>query len=175
MLSLGCRSHCPDEAFVWQRLAAAHPDIQMVSASALETAYLRELARPRAAAALAFAFAATALIAAAAGLFSLLSSSVVRRRHEFGIRAALGASPADIRQLVLRSGLAVALPGIGIGTVGGLLLARVLASLQYGVTMMDPWNGAIVIAVLALAIAGASWRPTQHAVRTNAALLLKEE
>lgn len=175
MLSLRCGGNCPDTALVWQRLAAAQLGVQVVEAGALENAYFRELARPRAAAALAFAFAATALIAAAAGLFSLLSYGVTRRRHEFGIRAAIGASPADIRRLVLRDGLAVALTGIGIGTFTGLSLARVVASLQYDVTMTDPLSCAIVISMLALAIAGASWRPTQEAVRTDPALLLREE
>jgi ABC-type antimicrobial peptide transport system permease subunit len=56
-------------------------------------------------------------VLAAAGLFSVLTYAVGRRRREFGIRSALGASPAHIRRLVLRDGLLVTLSGVAIGTL----------------------------------------------------------
>jgi predicted permease len=175
MLSMRCEGTCPDPVLVRQRLAAAQPGVQVESVKALDEAYFRELARPRAAASLAFAFAATALVAVAAGLFSLLSHGVARRRREFGIRMALGASPADVRRLVWHDGLAVTLIGIGIGTVAGLSLARVLASLLFDVTMTDPLSWVIVVGVLALTIAAASWHPTRAAVRAAPVVLLREE
>jgi ABC-type antimicrobial peptide transport system permease subunit len=165
---------CPDPTLLRHRLTVAHPAIKVFRAAVLEDAYSKELARPRAAAALAFSFASTALAAAAAGLFSVLSYSVARRRRELGIRFVLGASPADARRQVLREGATIALPGIALGMAGGLLLSRALSSLQYGVTMTDPVSCAVIVTVLALTIAGASWYPTRDAGRTDPAVLLRE-
>lgn len=166
---------CLDATLLRQRLAAGHPGVRVMSARTLDAAYSRELARPRATAALAFAFAVTALLAAAAGLFSVLSYSIARRRRELGIRIAFGASPAAVRRLVLRDGLLITLTGTAIGAVGGLSLARVLASLQYGATMNDPVSFAFVVAVVAVTVAVASWHPTRNAARTDPASLLREE
>jgi len=170
----GPQGSCLDPTLLRHRLTAGHPAIKVFRAAGLEDAYAKELARPRAAAALALSFASTALAAAAAGLFTVLSHSVARRRRELGIRAALGASPADARRQVLREGTSIALPGIVLGIAGGLLLSRALASLQYGVTMTDPVSWAVIVTVLALTIAGASWYPTRDAARTDPAVWLRE-
>ena len=94
-----------------QTITASNAGIELHRIAPLEDAYAESLSRPRAAAALAFAFAAIAMTAAAAGLFGVLTYAVGRRRREFGIRSALGASPASIRALVLRDGVTVAVAG----------------------------------------------------------------
>ena len=175
MLSIRCDRACPDPALVRQRLTATHPAVHVVEVRALDDAYFEQLARPRAAAALAFAFAAIAVLAAAGGLFSVLSYAVGRRRREFGIRSALGASPVQIRRVVLRDGLGVALIGATLGSFAALILARSLASLQYGVTVSDPLSWAVVVGVLALTTIAASWRPARQAMRLDPVLLLREE
>jgi putative ABC transport system permease protein len=174
MLSLKCQGTCPDEGILRRQLSAV-PLALVQSVRLPERYYLRELARPRAAAALAFGFAVTALVAAGAGLFSLLSYAVTRRRREFGIRAALGASAASLRGLVWRDAFMVLVVGVGLGLVGGASLARVMTSLLYGVTLADPINWAIVIGTIVLAVAAASWRPARTAVRADPLLLLREE
>jgi putative ABC transport system permease protein len=141
----------------------------------LDDVYFEELARPRATAALGFTFAAIAVLAAAGGLFSVLSYAVGRRRREFGIRTALGASPVQIRRLVLRDGLVVALTGIAIGAAAAWPLARALASLQYGVTMSDSVSWAAVLTLLGLTTLAASWRPARTAAGCDPILLLREE
>jgi hypothetical protein len=175
MLSLRCGASCPDPLLVRQRLTAALPGVRVSGAQALADVYAGQLARPRAAAAVAFWFAVIALIASATGLFSLLSQSVARRRREFGIRTALGASPSDIRLLVWRDALVITLAGSGIGTIVGLSLARLMSSLLFDVTVADPLSWSIVISVLVLSAASASWRPTRVAVLTGPMLLLREE
>jgi hypothetical protein len=175
MLSVRCTGTCPGAALIRQRIAAGHPAIQIVNVRALDDVYFEQLARPRASAALGVAFAGMAVLAAAGGLFSVLSYAVARRRREFGIRTALGASPAQIGRLVLRDGTAVALTGLAIGALGVWSLARALMSLQYGVTMSDPHTWFIVIGLLALTIAAASWRPARHAMLVDPVLLLREE
>ena len=177
MVSVRCGSPalCPDAAVVRQRLGAAHPAVRPVEVQPLDEAYLEQLARPRAAAALGFAFAVIAVVAAASGLFSVLSYAVGRRRREFGIRAALGASPAQMRSFVLRGGLAVASIGIAVGGVAAILLGRALSSLQYGVTLWDPVSWVTVLGVLALTTLLAMWRPARQAMRVDPVTLLRED
>jgi predicted permease len=175
MMSLRCSGTCPGAALIRQRIAAGQPAVRIVNVHALDDVYFEQLARPRASAALGVAFAGMAVLAAAGGLFSVLSYTVARRRREFGIRTALGASPAQIGRLVLRDGTAVALTGLAIGAVGAWSLARALMSLQYGVTMNDPHTWGIVIGLLASTTAAASWRPARHAMLVDPVLLLREE
>jgi ABC-type antimicrobial peptide transport system permease subunit len=137
--------------------------------------YAREIVRPRASAALAVAFAVIALAAAAGGLLSVLAYAVNRRRREFGIRAALGASPGQIRRVVIREGLLVAAVGLTIGSVFAATLARGLTSLQYGVTSADPLSWSIVVGSIVLVAVVASWGPARAAARVDPLVLLREE
>jgi predicted permease len=175
MMSIRCGATCPDPAVIRQQVRATHPAIRVVEVQALGDVYFEQLARPRAAAALGFAFAGVAIFAAAGGLFSVLSYAVGRRKREFGIRAALGASPHQIRRVVLRDGLVVAVSGVVIGSVAAWSLGRALVSLQYGVTITDPLTWTIVVGVLGLTALLASWRPAQQAMRADPVLLLREE
>jgi predicted permease len=175
MMSARCGDPCPDPAVVRQRLTTAHPAIRVHEVRSLDTVYFEQLARPRAAAALGFAFAAIATLAAAGGLWSVLSYAVGRRRREFGIRTALGASPVQIRQTVLREGLLVALPGLAIGVTAAAALGNALASLQYGVTVADPVSWAIVLGLLIGTVAAASWRPAREAMRLDPLVSLRED
>ena len=175
MMSIRCGAACPDAAVVRQQVLATHSGVRVVDVQALEDVYFEQLARPRAAAALGFAFAGVAVLTAAGGLFSVLSYSVGRRKREFGIRAALGASPAQIRHLVLRDGIVVAMSGVAIGSIAAWSLGRVLASLQYGVTIADPLTWTVVLAVLGFTTLIASCRPARQAMRADPVLLLREE
>ena len=175
MMSLRCATSCPDDAVVRHRIAQAQPRAPVNEVRELDDIYFEQLARPRASAALAFAFAAIALIAAAGGLFSVLSYAVGRRRREFGIRTALGATPAQIRRVVLQDGLQVAVVGIALGTIAAWSLGRGLRSLQYGVSTSDPVSWAIVLGVLTMTILAASWRPARDAVRADPLALLRED
>ena len=175
MMSVRCGDPCPDPAVVRQRLTTAHPAIRVHEVRSLDTVYFEQLARPRAAAALGFAFAAIATLAAAGGLLSVLSYAVGQRRREFGIRTALGASPVQIRQTVLREGLLVALLGLAVGVTAAAALGNALASLQYGVTVADPVSWAIVLGLLTGTVAAASWRPAREAMRLDPLVSLRED
>lgn len=175
MMSVGCGATCPDPAQVRHALKTSHPAIRVNEVSTLDSAYAEHLARPRAAAVLAFAFASIAVLAAAGGLFSVLSYAVGRRRREFGIRAAVGASPAHLGRVVLREGALITFAGIAIGSMGSIALGRALASLQYGVAASDPVSWALVIALLVLTALAAGWRPAREAIRTDPVVLLREE
>jgi len=174
-LNVGCQGRCPDEAVIRKQIIAVVPGANIVRMGLLSEQYREELARPRAAAALAGTFAVIAVVAAAGGLFSVLSYAVGRRRREFGIRAALGASPRQIRGLVLRDGVRVAALGIGAGIAASVALARVIASLQYGVTGFDPISWTLVLGLLVATTILASWRPARAAARVDPVTLLRED
>jgi putative ABC transport system permease protein len=141
----------------------------------MDERYAADLAQPRATASLAFAFAAVSLIATGGGLFSALSHSVGRRRREFGIRFALGASTRAVRTLVLRESAAVLLVGAAVGVLASWAVASTLASIQYRVSVSDPISWLAVLGVLTLASLMACWRPVRAAGQIDPVALLKEE
>ncbi len=175
MLSMRCASRCPSEGVVRARLLDVAPQADVSSVTRVDDAYARDLAEPRATAALGFAFAWIALLTASAGLFSVLSYAVGRRRREFGVRVALGAAPGRIRRLVLREAVGVAVTGLALGSAGAWLLMRTLASLQYGVSMTDPSTWLFVLAAITVTTMIAAWWPSRQAMRVDPATLLRED
>jgi ABC-type antimicrobial peptide transport system permease subunit len=160
---------------VRQKIRAAHSALTVNDVDALDDLYFEQLAQPRAVAALGFTFATIAVLAAAAGLFSVLTYAVGRRKREFCIRSALGASPAQIQTLVMRDGLLVALAGVAVGSIAAWSLARAIASFQYGVSLDDRSTWLVVLGVITVTTIAASWRPARSATRVNPVLLLKDE
>jgi ABC-type antimicrobial peptide transport system permease subunit len=99
----------------------------------------------------------------AVGLYSVLAYSVALRTREIGVRMALGASP---RQLVLGfvgDGFGLMVPGIVVGLAASLALTRLLGSLLYGVTPIDPLTYAAVSLLLLVVGTFASWLPARQA------------
>lgn len=120
------------------------------------------------------AFAATALILAAIGIYGLLAYSVEQRRQEMGIRRALGARPADILSLVLREGLGLTLAGIAAGLAGAFLIGRAQEALLYHVSPTDPIIY-VGMALLFLAVALiASYLPARRAIEVDPVVAIRE-
>ena len=74
--------------------------------------------------------AAVALALGMIGIYGVLAYLVTLRRHEFGVRLALGAQPGSLLRLVLGQGLGLVAIGIAIGLVGAVMLTRVLLALS---------------------------------------------
>src|SRR5206468_25942 len=121
------------------------------------------LARPRTYAVLLGGFAGFSLVIAAVGLFGALSYSVAQRSREIGVRAALGARPADIVRLVLRQALAIAAGGLAIGLWLAFVLTRYLSAFLYGVTTHDAATFVLVPLGLTLVAAIAAAVPARRA------------
>ena len=136
--------------------------------------YLNHLRIPRAMAVLGALFTVVAVLTAAGGLFSVMSQTVARRRREFGIRSALGASPGHMRAAVYRDALMVAAMGIAVGAAGGWFVARALAAFQYGVSIADPSLWALVLGTIAITSFAAVWWPARQAARVDPVKLLRE-
>jgi putative ABC transport system permease protein len=120
-------------------------------------------------------FAATALAMALVGAYGIIAYSVARRRHEIGIRMALGAQRGEIVGMVVRQGMTVALTGIGVGVAAALGLTRLMASLLYDVQPNDPQIFAAVAVMLAVTTLIASWAPARKAARVDPLIALRYE
>ncbi len=120
-------------------------------------------------------FAMLALLLACAGIYGVLSFVTVRRTQEFGIRTALGASRADIIRMVVGGGAIPVLAGIAVGLAGALALTRVIQSMLFQTSPMEPSTllgvGAVFLAVGITACFIPAWR----AARVDPIVALRQE
>jgi ABC-type antimicrobial peptide transport system permease subunit len=124
---------------------------------------------------LAAAFAAAALLLAGVGLYGVVAYSVAQRRREFGVRLALGAQPGQVRALVVRQGVRVAVAGLAFGIPAAILVARLIRTQLFGVTPHDPLSYTAAIVILFTAAVAASWFAARRAASANALEALKAE
>jgi putative ABC transport system permease protein len=102
-----------------------------------------------------------------------MAQAVGQRAHEFGVRQALGATSGDIIRLVFSSAAMMTTTGLITGAVLAFVSTRLLASLLYDVTALDPLTFSGVAMLLALAAAAAAYVPTRRATRISAAQALR--
>jgi predicted permease len=121
------------------------------------------------------AFAALALVLAAAGIYGVLSYSVRRRLREIGIRLALGATVSDVVRLVVLEGMRPTAIGVAIGIAGALAFARVVSTMIFGVHPTDAATYASVGALLATVSLFACIIPAWRATRVQPLKVLREE
>jgi predicted permease len=121
------------------------------------------------------AFGAAALLLASVGLYGVISYTVGRRTHEFGVRMALGAEPRDVLRLVLRQGLALALAGVAAGVLASLAAARLMSSLLYEVSASDPFIFVLVPVLLVAVALLACYLPARRATRVDPMEALRYE
>jgi predicted permease len=121
------------------------------------------------------AFSAGALVLAALGIYGVVAFTVSRRKAEIGLRMALGAGPARIRNDVLLEGIWLVGPGVVLGLAASFVLSPLLSSLLFGVTASDPMTFvAIPIFVVAVALA-ASYVPGRRASALDPVAALRDE
>jgi putative ABC transport system permease protein len=120
-------------------------------------------------------FSALALVLAAVGIYGVVAYGVNQQRGEFAVRLALGATPRDLRWLVLRSGLLMVGTGIGFGIAGALSLSRLMASALYGVSAADPFTYSSVVGLIAVTSLIACGVPAWRASTTQPAGALRSD
>ena len=130
------------------------------------------IAAPRFAMELLGLFGVLALVLSAIGIFGIVSQVVASRTQEFGIRAALGATPRNLLLLSLGSGVRQALAGLTIGVAIALALTRTMTTMLQGVTPTDPVTFVSVVIVTALVAIGASLIPARRAAKTDLAKVM---
>ncbi len=121
------------------------------------------------------AFAATALLLAALGIYGVLSYSVTERTREIGIRMALGESAGSVLWRVLAKTMTLAGLGIGLGAMASFAVGRSVASLLYGVEPTDPATFTLMAFVLLLVACLAGYFPALRASRTQTVIALQAQ
>ncbi len=120
-------------------------------------------------------FALVALLLASVGIYGVMSFAVAQRTHEIGVRMALGARRSEVVRLILRGGMRMALPGIGLGLAGAFGLGWVMRSTLYGVRMVDAGSLAAVAALLFMVAVLACWIPARRSAATDPMRALRAE
>jgi predicted permease len=174
---LSLRTTAPDDAaaaFLRQIVADLDPR-QLVTIQTGDELFTTVTARPRFIASLLTAFAALALLLAAAGLYSVAAYLVTQRRRDMAVRMALGAAPRHVAGHVVGEAtrwiLGGALLGCGLGWMG----TRALQAQLYGVEALDPWSWAAAMFALALALVIAVLRPAYRAAHVDPIAALRAD
>ena len=120
-------------------------------------------------------FGFSALLLAAIGIYGLMAYSVEQRTQEIGIRLALGAQASQVKNMVVRQGMTLAIVGVAIGLGAAFGLARFIATFLFGVGKWDPVVFVAVPGVLTLVALIAVWLPARRASRVDPILALRYE
>jgi predicted permease len=150
-------------------------DLAIFNVKTMDERLAEVVAQPKVNLVVLAAFAVLALAIAAIGTYGVMAYAIAQRTRELGIRVALGASGDRVVRLVVRQGMMPALAGIGIGLVGALIGARLLASLLYGVGTHDVPTFALAIAALASVALAACYIPARRAAHADPMLALRSE
>jgi predicted permease len=120
-------------------------------------------------------FGSAGLLMAAIGVYGVMSYSVQQRTQELGIRMALGAQAANLRNLVLGQGMLLALLGVVLGIAGAFWLTRFLASFLFGIKAWDPLVFVVTPLLLCVVALIATWIPARRATRVDPMTALRLE
>jgi putative ABC transport system permease protein len=120
-------------------------------------------------------FAGMALLLSALGIYGVMAYTTTQRRHEIGIRLALGAGAPDVLRLVVGQGMRLVLLGLAAGLLGAWVLSSALASQLYGITAQDPLTYATVALLLGSVALVATWVPARRATRVDPMISLRVE
>jgi predicted permease len=120
-------------------------------------------------------FSGAALLLSAVGIYGVVAYGVARRMREFGIRVALGATRHEVTRLVVWQGMASAIGGAAVGVLLGIVGARIMSNLVFGVSPMDVASIIGATALLVLGTAVASYVPARRAAAVDPAVTLRAE
>ena len=120
-------------------------------------------------------FSVIALILAAGGIFGVMYHAVHQRMHELGTRLALGATPADVRRMVLRQGLTWTAAGISLGALLAVALGRFVSSLLFGITTLDGPTFLSTMALLVVVSLVAGLVPARRAAHADPLTALRAD
>ena len=108
-----------------------------------------------------------ALLLAAVGIYAVISYAVAQRTREIGIRLALGAQPGELKAMFVRNGLLWAGMGAAAGLAGAAALSRLMSTLLFEISPVDPLTFSLAAGALLAASAVASYLPARRVTRVD--------
>ena len=156
-------------------VAALDKDLPLYAVKTLDEHVTATLTPQRLLAYLVTGFGVLALVLAAIGLYALLAYAVSERTQEIGIRMALGAQKRDVMQLFVTWGIRLAVAGIAVGLAGAAGLTRLMKSLLFGVSPLDPLTLTTMPVLLFAAALVACWIPAYRAAKGDPKIALRCE
>jgi predicted permease len=158
-----------------QAVWAVNPNLPLAGVETLQDLYERSMARTSFALVMLGIAAAMALVLGLIGIYGVISYAVSQRTREIGIRLALGAQPREMTRLFVRYGLMLAGAGAAIGLLAAAGLTRLMSSLLFGVSPLDPVTYVAVPFVLVMAAVIASYLPARRVAAVDPVEALKVE
>jgi putative ABC transport system permease protein len=160
---------------VRQAVWSVNSSLPVASVRAMQEIYDQSLARTSFTLVMLGIAGAMALVLGIIGIYGVMSYAVSQRRREIGIRLALGAQQSELRRMFVFSGLALAGIGVAIGLGAAVGLMRLMKSLLFGISPLDPQTFATVPVVLVAAAVLASYLPARRAAAVDPVEALRAE
>jgi predicted permease len=149
-----------------QAVWSVNPDLPVADVSTLEEIYRKSMARVSFTMVMLALAGGMALLLGMIGIYGVISYSVTQKTREIGIRTALGASESQVVSMFVYRGLRLSLMGVVLGLAAAVASTRLMTSLLFGVSAMDPVTYAAVAAAVIAAALAASYVPSRGAART---------
>lgn len=146
---------------------SVNPGLPIANPRTVETIYARSMARTSFTLTMLGIASGLALLLGVIGIYGVISYSIAQRTREIGIRLALGAPEGDVSRMFLSHGLKLAAIGAAIGIAAAYPLGRLLSSLLYGVSPVDPVTYVLATLSLVAAAGLAAFLPARKATRIS--------
>ncbi len=160
---------------VQQAVWSVNGDLPLASVQTMEDVYDRSLARTSFTLVMLALAGAAALVLGVVGLYGMISYAVAQRRREIAIRLALGAQQGAVTRSFVRYGAGLAAVGVAIGLGAAAAVTRLMGSLLYDVSAVDPLTYIAVAITLTVAAVLASYLPARRAAAVDPAEALAAE
>jgi predicted permease len=160
---------------VSQAVWTVNPSLPLGRVQTLGDVYQQSMSRASFALVMLAVAGLMALVLGIIGIYGVISYTVSQRRREIGIRLALGAQQGDVRRSFVKYGLVLTGIGVAIGLSGATAITRLLSSLLFGISPLDPVTYLAVPLILGMAAVFASYLPVQRAMRVDPVQALKAE
>jgi putative ABC transport system permease protein len=162
-------------AAIRREMTGIDPEQPIDQVGSLEQTLANQYAEPRFQTQLMGSFALLAVVLAVVGIYGVNAYAVAQRRHEIGVRMALGASAGAVLRQMVGHGMRLTAIGIVVGLIGSWALRSFLQSVLVGVSAMDPVTLVSVTVLLALVAGMACYLPARKATQIDPAIALRPE